>query len=511
MIHNLIKSNAYFDSVTLMLFSSKLNSVNGIEEAAVMMGTNHNIDLMINSGLLSKEQASKITSNDLVIGIKGKDKKAIDEAIKVLNEQFENKNTISNDSKSKVVKNIDAAINEVSDLNLAVISVPGRFAKNEAMKCLKKNMHVLLFSDNVSIDEENELKSYAVKNNLLMMGPDCGTAIINGVALGFANVITKGNIGIVAASGTGLQEVTVIIDKLGGGISQAIGTGGRDVKSEIGGKMMLLGLEALNQDPETKIIGIISKPPAKEVMEKILSVVKNFKKPVVVCFLGGNQDSVKGTQIEFAENLQEAARKMVKLSGKLKNEELINTNLESLAANLNAKQFKDKFVRGFYSGGTLAYETMLILSKQIGIVYSNIAVDKKLNLVDVEKSQGHTIIDMGEDYFTDGMPHPMIDPTQRNNRLQKEASMNETGIVLFDCVLGYGSHEDPASTIVKSITHAKAKNPNAIFIGSVCGTDKDFQNRLAQESLLKKAGAIVLPTNAQAAMLASILVKKARG
>jgi FdrA protein len=182
-----------------MLFSSKLNSVNGIEEAAVMMGTNHNVDLMINSGLLTKDQASKITSNDLVIGIKGKDKKAIDEAIKVLNEQFENKNTISNDSKSKVVKNIDAAINEVSDLNLAVISVPGRFAKNEAMKCLKKNMHVLLFSDNVSIDEENELKSYAVKNNLLMMGPDCGTAIINGVALGFANVISNGSIGIVAA------------------------------------------------------------------------------------------------------------------------------------------------------------------------------------------------------------------------------------------------------------------------------------------------------------------------
>jgi hypothetical protein len=154
---------------------------------------------------------------------------------------------------------------------------------------------------------------------------------------------------------------------------------------------------------------------------------------------------------------------------------------------------------------------MLILSKEIGTVYSNIAVDKKLNLVDVEKSQGHTIIDMGEDYFTDGLPHPMIDPAQRNNRLEKEASMNETGIVLFDCVLGYGSHEDPASTIVKSITQAKSKNPNAIFIGSVCGTDKDIQNRTVQENLLKKAGAIILPTNAQAAKLASILVKKARG
>lgn len=511
MIHNVVKSNAYFDSVTLMLFSSKLNAIDGVKEAAVMMGTSHNIDLMINSGLLTKEQASKITSNDLVIGIKADQQAVIDLAVKVLNEQFENKNKDANGAKAVVAKNLDAALKEVSDLNLAVVSVPGRFAKNEAMKALKKNMHVLLFSDNVSIEEELELKNYAVANNLLMMGPDCGTAIINGVALGFANVVNRGEIGVVAASGTGLQEVTVIVDKLGGGISQAIGTGGRDVKADIGGKMMLLGLEALNQDPETKVIGIVSKPPAKEVMDKIINVVKNFKKPVVACFLGGTADALKGTNIKYAENLQEAAKLLVSLSSKKDSKKTVDTDLNKLVEATNVSTLKNKFVRGLYSGGTLAYETMLILSKELGDVYSNIAINKKLNLVDVEKSVGHTIVDMGEDYFTDGMPHPMIDPTQRNNRIVREAKETDTGIVLFDCVLGYGSHEDPATGLAKVILEAKKAKPNLTFIGSVCGTDNDPQNRLNQEDKLRKAGAIVLPTNAQAATYASLLLKKARG
>lgn len=511
MIHNLVKSNSYFDSVTLMLFSSKLNAIEGVKEAAVMMGTNHNVELMINSGLLTKEQASKITSNDLVIGIKSDHQSVIDLAIKVLNEQFENKSKDTKGSKSAVVKNIDDALKEVDDLNLAVVSVPGRFAKNEAMKALKKKMHVLLFSDNVSIDEELELKNFAVANNLLMMGPDCGTAIINGVALGFANVVNKGDIGIVAASGTGLQEVTVIIDKLGGGISQAIGTGGRDVKAEIGGKMMLLGLEALNQDPATKVIGIVSKPPAKEVMEKIINVVKNFKKPVVACFLGGTSDAIKGTNIKYGENLQETAKLLVSLSSKDNLNKSVETDLKKLVEETNVTSLKNKYVRGLYSGGTLAYETMLTLSKELGDVYSNIAVNKKLNLVNVEKSVGHSIIDMGEDYFTDGMPHPMIDPTQRNNRLLKEAKEADTGVILFDCVIGYGSHEDPAEGLVRVISEAKKVKPNLIFVGSVCGTDKDPQNRLKQEEKLKRVGAIVLPTNAQAATYASMIMKKARG
>lgn len=511
MIHNVIKPNTYFDSVTLMLFSSKLNSVNGIEQAAVMMGTNHNKELMINSGVLTKAQADKAGSNDLIIGIKAVSQTIIDQAIKVLNEQFENKTKTSSNGVEIKVKTVEAAAKAVTDLNFAVVSLPGRFAKAEAMKCLQNNMHVLLFSDNVSLEDEIELKDYAVKNELLMMGPDCGTAIVNGVALGFANVVRRGNIGLVAASGTGLQEVTVIIDKLGGGISQALGTGGRDLKSGVGGKMMLAALDALNADPATEVIGIISKPPAPEVMIKILDKVNKFKKPVVACFLGGNKSTLSKSKVHPTENLEQTANALVALSNKkeiTKNSKL-KVNPDTLLNNIKLKQIKGKYVRGVYTGGTLAYESMLILSSKLSGVYSNIATDKKYNLDNPQISKENTVVDMGEDFFTDGQPHPMIDPNQRSLRIIKDAKDKDTAVILFDCVLGYGSHDNPADSIVKAIKEVKKnRGETIVFVGSVTGTDRDPQNQVNQEKILNEAGAIVLPTNAQAAEFVVALVSK---
>jgi len=511
MLHNVIKSNAYFDSVTLMLFSSKLNSVNGIEQAAVMMGTNHNKELMINSGVLTKDQADKAGSNDLIIGIKADSQTVIDQAIKILNEQFENKTKSSNEGVEMKFKTVEAATNSVNDLNFAVISLPGRFAKAEAMKCLQNNMHVLLFSDNVSLQDEIELKDYAIKNELLMMGPDCGTAIVNGVALGFANVVRRGSIGLVAASGTGLQEVTVIIDKLGGGISQALGTGGRDLKSGVGGKMMLSALDALNADPATEVIGIISKPPAPEVMLKILEKVSKFKKPVVACFLGGDNTVLSNSKVHPTENLEQTANALVALSNKneIPKNSKLKVNIESLINNINLNQIKGKYVRGVYTGGTLAFESMLILSSKLAGVYSNISTDKKYNLDNPQISKENTVVDMGEDFFTDGQPHPMIDPKQRSLRIINDAKDNETAVILFDCVLGYGSHDDPSESIIKSIKEVKKNRGDSIvFVGSVTGTDHDPQNRVNQEKILVEAGAIILPTNAQAAEFVVTLVSK---
>lgn len=513
MIHNVIKHNAYFDSVTLMLFSSKLGGIEGVSEAAVMMGTDHNIELMKSSGILSEELASKVTANDLVIGIKAVSQEVIDLAIKTLEEQFENKTKSSEGSGAVRVKTVDAAVKKMEGLNFAIISVPGRFAAAETMKCLKNNMNVLLFSDNITIEEENELKDFAIKNELLMMGTDCGTAIINGVALGFANVVRRGNIGLVAASGTGLQELTVVIDKLGGGISQAIGTGGRDVKKEIGGKMMLFALDALINDPETQVIGIVSKPPAQEVMVKILDKVKGISKPVVACFLGGDPSLVEGTHTIATETIEEAAKQLVTLS---KGELTVNLNsftdhqLDELVADEVAKLQGQKYLRGLYTGGTLAYEAMLILNKKIGNVYSNIAINKELSLKDVEVSQDNTILDMGEDYFTDGMPHPMIEPKLRSERIKKEASDPQTAVILLDCVLGYGSHEDPAGAVVKAVEQAKALqgNRHVTYIASVCGTEKDPQVLSNQVEKLLNVGIIVLPTNAQASQLAARILER---
>lgn len=513
MIHNVIKHNAYFDSVTLMLFSSKLGGIEGVSEAAVMMGTDHNIELMKSSGILSEELASKVTANDLVIGIKADSQEVIDLAIKTLEEQFENKTKSSEGSGAVRVKTVDAAVKKMEGLNFAIISVPGRFAAAETMKCLKNNMNVLLFSDNITIEEENELKDFAIKNELLMMGTDCGTAIINGVALGFANVVRRGNIGLVAASGTGLQEMTVVIDKLGGGISQAIGTGGRDVKKEIGGKMMLFALDALINDPETQVIGIVSKPPAQDVMVKILDKVKGITKPVVACFLGGDPSLVEGTHTIASETIEEAAKQLVTLS---KGELTVNLNnfteqqLEELVDDEVSKLHGQKYLRGLYTGGTLAYEAMLILNKKIGNVYSNIAINKDLSLKDVEVSQDNSILDMGDDYFTDGMPHPMIEPKLRSERIKKEAADPQTAVILLDCVLGYGSHEDPAGAVVKAVEQAKALqgDRHVTYIASVCGTEKDPQVLSNQVEKLLNVGIIVLPTNAQASQLAARILER---
>jgi FdrA protein len=512
MIHNVIKHNAYFDSVTLMLFSSKLSGIDGVLEAAVMMGTDHNRELMKSSGILSEELASKVTGNDLVIGIKATSQEVIDLAIKTLDEQFENKSKSSDDNSKIKVKTIDAAVKKMDGLNFAIVSLPGRFAAAETMKCLKNGMHVLLFSDNITIDEENELKDYAVENNLLMMGPDCGTAIINGVALGFANVVRKGNIGLVAASGTGLQELTVIIDKLGGGISQALGTGGRDLKKDIGGKMMLLALDALANDPETQVIGIISKPPAKEVMVKILEKVKNISKPVVACFLGGDSSLVEGTDTIAVETIEEAAKQLVAISkgGLTSNLQLYSDEeLNALVDREVSKLQGQKYLRGLYTGGTLAYEGMLILDKKIGSIYSNIPINKEFALTDVEVSQENMVLDMGEDYFTDGMPHPMIEPKLRSERIKKEASDPQTAVILLDCVLGYGSHPDPAQSVATAVEQAKVLqgNRHVTYIASVCGTEKDPQILSDQVEKLKNAGIIVLPTNAQAAQLAARILE----
>ena len=502
MIYNTIKSNAYFDSVTLMLFSSHLNAIEGVEEAAVMMGTDHNKELMLASGLLTEDQLPKITGNDLVIGIKAATQAAVDEALKVLTEQFENK-TKSSGSSEVVVRSVEAAVKHDPNLNFAVVSIPGRFAKPEAMKCLKNNMHVLLFSDNVSLEDENELKDYAVEHGLLMMGPDCGTAIVNGVALGFANVVKRGSIGIVAASGTGAQEVSVLIDKLGGGISQLLGTGGRDVKESVGGKMMLLALEALAADSQTKVIGIVSKPPYKSVMKKILAKLETIDKPVVACFLGGDNSLFEETNIIACETLEATATQLVK------HEKGSETRFADLPE-VPSVQLDGKYIRGLYTGGTLAYESMLLLQKEVGDVYANIAIDPKFALPDVEVSQYHAIVDMGEDYFTDGMPHPMIDPRLRSERIKKEVADPETAVLLLDCVLGYGSHPDPAGALVSAIESAKKAYPNrkVHYVASVCGTDSDPQNGVAQREKLVAAGVTVLPTNAQAAAYAAALLKK---
>lgn len=516
-LYNQIKENAYYDSVTLMVISSKISSLEGVENAAVMMGTDQNKELMKNSGLLSPENENVRTS-DMIVGILAQNQEIIDEAIGVIKEQLDNKKTVSSSGEIRV-KALDSAIKRVPDLNFTVISVPGRYAKNEAIKALNNDLNVLLFSDNVTIEEENELKDYAIEKGLLMMGPDCGTAIINGTSLGFANGVKRGNIGLVAAAGTGLQEVSVIIDKLGAGISQAIGTGGRDLKDEIGGKMMLFGLNALVNDDDTKVIVLISKPPSPKVMEKALETVKRINKPVVTCFLGGDVSLVKGSGAIPAETLEDAATMAVMIANGNPPEStfftISNDEIKSIAeSEINKLQDNQKYVRGLYSGGTICYEGMLIMKETIGNVYSNVPLKEEFKLENPEVSKENTFLDMGEDYFTDGVPHPMIDTRLRVERIKKESKDPETALLLLDLVLGYGSNDDPAGALAPAIIEAKKTAADGgrylSVVASICGTEMDPQNKEKQSAKLREAGVIIMPSNAQAARMASLIVTKGK-
>ena len=307
------------------------------------------------------------------------------------------------------------------------------------------------------------------------MGPDCGTAILNGIPLGFANVVRRGAIGVVAASGTGLQQVTCLLDRLGAGVSQAIGTGGHDLSHEVGGITMLQSIEALAADPATRVIVLISKPPAADVATRVLEQACAAGKPVVVCFLGVDPKTVESGDLKGAGTLEDAAYLAASLAGA---EPPKREPLKGLAKTPKFAPTQ-KYIRGLYSGGTFCFEASLLLSQVLSPVYSNTPVGGTLRLDDVWRSKAHTLVDLGDDVFTRGRPHPMIDHRLRNERIAKEADDAETAVILLDVVLGYGSHMDPASEIVPAIEGARKRAATAgrevAFVGFVCGTDRDPQ------------------------------------
>lgn len=498
-----VRKSTYFDSVTLMLISGKLAELPQIVEAAVMMGTEHNKRLMLRSGVLDEGNAAKVKPNDLVIGILAETQDALDAARQQLDVLMREKDS-EDEALTVPIPDLDAACDKLGTANFSVISLPGAYAGREAQKAMARGLHVLLFSDNVDLETENRLKDYALAHGLLMMGPDCGTAIVNGVALGFANRVRRGRIGLVAAAGTGLQEVTTLIHRMGGGISQALGTGGRDGKDAVGGKMLLQCLRALAQDPQTEVIGIISKPLGEKTLSLLQAELQTLRKPIVTCFLGAPKKDVG----HYSATLAQAARTLCALGGY---PDVLAAQPLPAAPTFAPKQ---AYLRGLYSGGTLCYETLLLLKSQGIDCHSNLSATSAFSLADPEQSRAHTLVDMGDDYFTNGMPHPMIDPRLRTARIVREACDPETAVILLDCVLGYGSHPDPAAALADAVRRARAARRaegEVVFVASVCGTEEDIQCRSRQEATLRDSGVVVAESNAAAALYAAELLKGACG
>jgi len=483
----LVRADTYRDSVDLMRVAALLERLPSVSRAALMMATPANRELLSGAGLLDATAAAA-GPNDLVVSVaaraKAEDERALAEASHLLDEQT----AVATSTREKAPpRSLAEAAAELTQANLAIISTPGPYATAEALKALKRGLHVFIFSDNVPVADEVELKRLAVKKNLLVMGPDCGTAILDGVPLGFANVVRRGRIGLVGASGTGLQEVSCLIDRLGEGLSQVIGVGGHDLDDRVGGLMMRAGIERLADDPGTRVIVLVSKPPAPAVAGKILDVARKSGKPVVVNFLGGDPGVTRQAGLVVRATLEEAARDAVALArGKRP-----GATGTAAAPRAKARRFAkgQHLIHGLYSGGTLGQEAALILT---GL------------------GAKHAVVDLGDDEFTVGRPHPMIDFRLRNERIVAAAREPATAVILLDVVLGYGAHPDPAAALAPAIAEARKiasrSKRGLVIVASVCGTAADPQNLERQEAALRAAGVHLAPSNAGAARLAAAVV-----
>lgn len=504
-----VRRHEYRDSMVLMYLSRQLEKLPGVERAIAIMGTDNNKELLATVGLGTPE-ADGAGPNDLLVVVRATDASAAEAAAAQLDELLAQR-AADGAAAETVYHSVESAVAALPGANLAVISVPGRYAAREARRALDLGLHALVFSDNVPLAEEVELKEVARRRGLLLMGPDCGTAIIGGLALGFANVVRRGDIGVVGASGTGMQEVTTLIDRAGFGISQAIGTGGCDLSTAVGAATTLQAIDLLDRDEQTAVLVVISKVPAQEVAAHVLARASICRKPVVACLLGATEAPESPGNVTLASTLAEAAEAAVVLAGGRPgsvHSPWLEGRKEALAARARLAAGQ-RYVRGLFSGGSLCEEAMVAWRESLGPVYSNAPLRPELALSDPARSREHTAVDLGDDVFTAGRPHPMIDPLIRQERLLAEAADPAVAVVVLDVVLGCGAHPDMAGALAPAIVEARRRAEAAgrylPVVAHVCGTEADPQQLSAQEEKLRQAGALLAPTNVAAARLASVI------
>ncbi len=521
-LRTLLKRNTYYDSITLMSIAQAVKVLPGIDDVGAVMATETNRELLRLADLLPidwlTKQEMSLEASDLLLVVRAQDEEHADAALVIAEQRLTTRTDrfTSDTAALQKARSLEMALHRDSEANLAFIAVAGEHAWLEAEQALRHGLHVFLFSDNVPVAQEVRLKKLASERGLLLMGPDCGTALLNGVALGFCNVVPAGPIGIIGASGTGMQHLLCLLAAANMGISQAIGTGGRDLSEQIGGVMMRQGLSMLAHDAETSVIVLVSKPPSPRVAHEILTAAQ-IDKPVVVVFLGADpaQFAPIPPNVAFARTLTEGAALAVTLAGgqrervpdvqgSLRHDAAL---LVSLRAQLQPVQHS---MRALYSGGTLCDEAMLVLSEVVGPVASNIPLQAEWALAAGELYRGHTALDFGSDEFTRGRPHPMIDPSVRLLYLERAAQDPETAVILLDIVLGFCAHPDPAAIYGPAITAARTLAASAgrslPIIVFLCGTEGDPQRLSTQRLAFEHAGALVYESNVAATLAAVSLV-----
>lgn len=509
-----IKKNRYLDSVFLMAVARRLGEQPGIEDAAAVMGSAANKLVLIEMGF-AEAALRDAGPNDLVVVLHGEAG-----AVNDLLEDIEHwlvrpKSTLDRE----IALSLDDACAQQNASNLAMISIPGEYAAKEAQAALDHGMNVFLFSDHVSLEDEVALKQKASELGLIVMGPDCGSAIIAGTGIGFANVVRRGSIGVVASSGTGLQEFTSLVHRSGAGISHGYGTGGQDLSDAVRGISTLTAIDALEKDPGTQAIAVISKPPGQDTLGRIVQRLNQCSKPVATCFLGLKPtDRPPEARFEICVTLDDVVTASLRLAS------MATTSAVLLSPNDYAKQLEievgrmrsdQMYVRGLFAGGTFCYQAQQVMRDGGIVVHSNAPLEGMSQLDGANVSVENTLVDMGADEFTIGVPHPMIDATRRREQILAEAEDPYVAMLLLDFILGYNASPDPAGDLVEAIVEAKRRCKERgrylSVVASICGTDEDPQGLAQQEQVLRDAGVVVFPSNAQASQFARDIMRQRTG
>jgi FdrA protein len=498
----------YQDSVNLMVLSSELERLPGVISAAVMMGTPANKALFEQAGLLGDELRGA-DPNDLCIALRTTSDAARAAALETIDAFLSRRGSSqSRVDRTSAPRTLAGAQHLLPDANLALISVPGGYAAREVRRALSDGLHVLLFSDNVPFDQEVSLKRLAAERGLLFMGADCGTAIVGGVPLGFANQVPRGSVGLVGASGTGLQEVSSLLARVGVGVSHVLGTGSHDLHAAIGGSTTRLAMEALLTDPETRVVVWVSKPGDAATTAGVLkrAVEAAGSTPIVALLLGVDDREdwqLRFPTVHFEDTLEAAALCAAWAVGTRVRP--ASDDLACVAQPAARLRPEQRRLRGMFAGGSLAAEAARIVANQLGSVQS--APTAPGVLLDVD---GHQIVDYGDDQYTVGRAHPMIDPRRRQQAIRQAVEQDRVGVLLLDVILGYGAHPDPAGALAPVIEAAgraaREGGGDLVTIVSVVGTDQDPQRRAAQVERLRAAGVIVAHSNAQAARYAAAAI-----
>jgi FdrA protein len=492
----LVFHDTYVDSVVQLAATRAMSAVAGVDWAAAAMATPANLKTLTSEGFAAETLGS---ANDLFLAVRASDDDTVRAALAAGTDvMFSDRPTSSGPAAAHAHRTIARAVREQPDTNVALISVPGEYAALEAHEALSAGLDVLLFSDNVSISDEIALKDRAVGLGRLLMGPGAGTAMLGGVGLGFANVVKPGKVAVVAAAGTGAQEAMSLLDRWGVGMSCVIGLGGRDLSDAVDGRMAKAAIASLRGDPDTDVIFLVSKPPAERVAHSVLLAAGSM--PLVATLLGRPRDAEDIPGLQLGRTLESGALMVLDLLG-VQRPDILEDLQQRVTAECGRLSAERTLVRGLFSGGTLCYESLVVLGDIIGNVYSNVPLDPSLRVP--APMESHVCLDLGEEEYTRGRPHPMIDPQARAELLEEQACDPGVAVILLDVVLGLGAHADPASQLAPVCRRAVERG--VAVVAYVLGTEQDPQGYARQRKALEDAGCVVPGTATRAALAAAAI------